>query len=559
MLYRLHLLQPMWRQMLLAAALPYISLLLWILPLLIFSSGENSLMAHDEGLYAWRARQMLDSGDWIAPWGNAHHKTPGPYWLIAVSYKLFGISEASGRIPTMIAAIFSLLLIYEIGKILLGKKVAWLAGAILSVEFLWLQYCRLGTPDLPMILLVLLAIWSLLKAELHPKYYYFWSFLAGLSLGLGFLVRSFMILLPIMALFPYLIWEHRRHRHLANPILYLGLIVGLIPTLGWLWFNWLRYGNLSYGQLFKFVVDLGSDDRNHNGAFFYVWNIPLKSFPWFFLSLLGLVLALRRPLPRYHLILVGFPLVLFAELSLFSTRLPHYSLCLYPFIAMLAAVGLNWLGRIYQIGFTYQNISPQSLHKKGRRNLLTPFAKIARDLPRNLSYVCGVLGIVLILGGIVALTSGNADIRKYSPLGLIVGLAWLIMPVVWIGRYHFGYKFLTARYWVASWLIPCWLALAVAGNMGLLGDYNPVFRAFLQQRAIASILQTHPIYFVQVGGKNAVLLNLYTPIHAQRVETISQVPTFSYAWIYTKKPPELSKPHRVLGTVKDYRLIQVLP
>ncbi|NDJ20806.1 phospholipid carrier-dependent glycosyltransferase [Nostoc sp. B(2019)] len=559
MLYRLQLLQPMWRQMRLAGALPYISLLLWILPLLLFSSGENSLMAHDEGLYAWRARQMFDSGDWIAPWGNAHHKTPGPYWLIAASYQLFGISEASGRIPTMIAGIFSLLLVYEIGKILLGKKVAWLAGAILSVEFLWLQYCRLGTPDLPMILLVLLAIWSLLKAELHPKYCYFWTFIAGLSLGLGFLVRSFMILLPIMALFPYLIWEHRRHRHLANPILYLGLVVGLIPTLGWLWFNWLRYGNLSYGHLLKFVVDLGSEDRNHNGAFFYVWNIPLKSFPWFFLSLLGLVVALRRPLPRYQLILVGFPLVLFAELSLFSTRLPHYSLCLYPFIAMLAAVGLNWLGRIYQIGLTYRKISPQSLLLKGRKNLLTPFAKIAGDLPRNLSYACGVLGIVLLLGGTVALASANADIRKYSPLGLIVGLAWLIMPVVWIGRYRFGYKFLTARYWVASWLIPCWLALAVAGSMGLLGDYNPVYRTFLQQRAIASIIQTHPIYFVQVGGKNAVLLNFYTPIHAQRVDTISQVPAFSYAWIYTKKPPELSTSHRVLGTVKDYQLIQVLP
>ncbi len=541
----------------LAAAFPYISLLILTLPLLLFSSGQNSLMAHDEGLYAWRARQMFDSGDWIAPWGNAHHKTPGPYWLIAASYKLFGISEASGRIPTMIAGIFSLLLIYEIGKILLGKKVAWLAGAILSVEFLWLQYCRLGTPDVLMILLVLLTIWSLLKAELHPKYYYFWSFIAGLSLGLGFLIRSFMIFLPIMALLPYLIWEHRRHRHLSNPILYLGLLVGLIPTLGWLWFNWLRYGNLSYGQLFKFVVELGSEDRNHNGVLFYVWNIPLKSFPWFFLSLLGLVLALRRPLPRYHLILVGFPVALFAELSLFSTRLSHYSLCLYPFIAMLAAVGLDWLSKIYQIRLTQGKIPPESPLQQGKRNLSNPFARVARNLPRNLSYACGVLGILLLLGSIFALAS--ADIRKYAPLGFIVGLAWLIMPVVWIGRYHFGQKFLTTRYWVASWLIPCWLALAVAGSMGLLGDYNPVFRTFFQQRAIASIIQTHPIYFVQVGGKNAVLLNFYTPVHGQRVDTISQIPAFNYAWIYTKNPPELSSPHRILGTVRDYQLIQVLP
>jgi len=99
-------------------------------------------MAHDEGLYASRARLMFDSGDWIAPWEKPHHKTPGPYWLIASSYKLLGISDTSARLPSMIAGIFSLWLVYEIGKIMLGKKLAWLAAAILSVEFLWLQYCR---------------------------------------------------------------------------------------------------------------------------------------------------------------------------------------------------------------------------------------------------------------------------------------------------------------------------------------------------------------------------------------------------------------------------------
>ncbi|WP_341527525.1 glycosyltransferase family 39 protein [Nostoc sp. UHCC 0302] len=560
MLYRLRSLQPIWRQMRLSVAFPYITLLLWILPLLLFNSGQNSLMAHDEGLYAWRARQMLDSGDWIAPWGNAHHKTPGPYWIIASCYKLFGISEFSGRIPNMIAGILVLFLVYEISKILLAKNLAWLTGAILSIEFLWLQYCRLGTPDMPMILLVLLAIFSLIKAELYPKYSHFWTLIAGLSFGLGFLVRSFMIFVPIIALLPYLVLEHRRHRHLINPLLYLGFVVGLIPTFSWLWFNWQRYGNVSFEQLFKFVLDLGSDDRNHNGAFFYIWNIPLKSFPWFFFSLLGLVLVLRRPIPRYHLILVGFPLVMFAELSLFSTRLSHYSLCIYPFIAMLAAVGLNWLGRIYETGLIQKDIPTQSPLKKGGNIFIPPFLRVAGgNLPRNLSYATGVLGILLLLGAIFVFVWGSADIRKYAILGLIVGLGWLILPVVWISRYHFGQKFLTARYWIAGWLIPCWLALAVAGSLGLLGDYNPVYRTFLQQKAIASVLQTHPIYFVQLGGKNSVLLNFYTPIHGERVNTISQLPASSYAWIYTKNSLEPSKPYRILGKVQDYQLIQVIP
>lgn len=535
MLYKIHLLQPMWRRICQMAVFPYISLLVLLLPLLLFSSGQNSLMAHDEGLYAWRSRRMFDSGDWIAPWGNVHHKTPGPYWLIAIAYQLFGVSELSVRIPSMIAGILAILIIYEIGKIILNKKLAWLAAAILSVEFLWLQYCRLGTPDVPMIFLVILAIWSFLKAELHPQYRYFWSLIAGVSLGLGFLLRSFMIFVPIIALLPYLIGEHRRHRHLANPILYLGFVVGLIPTLSWLWFNWLRYGNGSFEELFKFVVQQNSQPRYPSSIFFYVWNVPLKSFPWGFFSLFGLFLVLRRPIPRYHLLLVGFPVVLFVELSIFSTRLSHYSLCLFPFIAMLAAIGLDWLARIYQIGLTKKNI------------------------PRNLSYASGVLGILFLLAGIVAFAWDNADIQKYAILGWIVGLSWLILPLIWIARYRFNQKFLTARYWVAGWLIPCWLALAVAGSLGLLSDYNPRYRAFFQQSAIASILQTHPIYFVQVGGKNSVLLNFYTPIHGKQVDTVSQLPAFSYAWINTNQTPQVSTPHRIVGAVQNYQLIQVLP
>ncbi|MEH2307201.1 ArnT family glycosyltransferase [Nostoc sp.] len=552
MFYKLHILRYIWRQTRLVGLLPYLSLLLWILPLLLFTSGHNSLMAHDEALYASRARLMFDSGNWITPWTTAHHKTPGPYWLIASFYKLFGMSDTSARLPSMIASIFSLWLVYEIGKIMLGKKLGWLAAAILSVEFLWLQYSRLSTPDIPMVLLVLLAILSLIKTESYPKYRYFWSFIAGLSLGLGFLVRSFMIFLPIIALFPYLIWEHRRHHHLTNPFLYLGFFVGLIPTCVWLYLSWLHYGNQSFEELLKFVMQLGSENNYRNDRLFYLWNILLKGFPWAFFGLLGLFLTIRRPIPRYQLILVGFPLILFCELSLFSTRLPHYSLCLYPFIALFASVGLNWLGSIYQTGIT-----PPLPFEKDKINILSLFAK--KNFPRNLSYGFGGLGFLLVIASIGIFSWGSFDFRKYATIGLAMGLGWLILPVVWISRYHFGKKFLTARYWIAGWLIPCWLALATIGSIGLLSDYNHVLKTFLQQSAIASTLQSHPTYYVEIDQKTEVLFEFYLPIHAQQVASISQIPALSYAWIYSDQSPKLSRPHRILGTVKEYQLIQFLP
>ncbi|WP_414512905.1 hypothetical protein [Nostoc sp. PCC 9305] len=45
----------------------------------------------------------------------------------------------------------------------------------------------------------------------------------------------------------------------------------------------------------------------------------------------------------------------------------------------------------------------------------------------------------------------------------------------------------------------------------------------------------------------------------EQVASISQIPVLSYAWIYADQPAKLPQSYRILGTVKEYQLIQVLP
>ena len=52
--------------------------------------SSQSLIAHDEGLYAGRAKLILESDNWFTPFGYPHYKTLGSYWIIALSFKLFG-------------------------------------------------------------------------------------------------------------------------------------------------------------------------------------------------------------------------------------------------------------------------------------------------------------------------------------------------------------------------------------------------------------------------------------------------------------------------------------
>ena len=518
----------------LIAALPYISLLVWLVPLLVFNHQQQSLIAHDEGIYAWRARWIVEYSDWLNPAIIHYGKTPGIYWLIASSFSLFGISEITARLPSMVFSIISALLIYEIGKIIINKQVGWLAAAILSIEFFWLQYSRMSVPDIPLASFVLLGICCLLKAELHPKTRLLWGFGVGLSFGLGFLIRSYMVFLPMLALMPYLIWEHRRHRHLTNPAIYLGLLVGLLPTIYWLFTSWAYYRTTKFTEMFDFIVHLNSEERNGNSIFYYVWNIPAKAFPWAFMALFGLKIALTNPIPRYQLLLAGFPIILFIEISLFSTRIPHYALTLYPFIALLAALALDWLGK------NYQN----------------------KSLPRTLSYIIGSLSCLLLVASLIALTGVaipvTSEIQKYAAITFALGLGWLSVPLVWIGYHKFGQQFLTAKYWVAGWLIAPWLALSVAGITGFLGDYNPEIKAFLQQPSVASVVQNHLINFVEGGGKTGVLLRFYTPHLGKVAENVSDLPTASYAWVKSEVASKSNSSYNAIGTIRDVQLVQVI-
>lgn len=531
----------------------YLSLITWVIPLLLFHSDSLSMMAQDEAMYGIRARWMLESGDWITPmsWGElVYEKTPGYYWCLGLFYKVLGINEFSSRLPAQIACVLSILLTYEIAKILVGnKRIAWLSAAILAVSFLWFQGSSLATANIPTVCIALFGIWCLLKAELSEKFRFYWSFAAGFSIGIGFLFRGQLIFLPFIGLLPYLILKHRDHRHLTNPMLYLGFIFSLTPTIIWFYLSWQRHGQIVFDQFFALVSRISLEQRNNHSPLYYLWNIPLKAFPWPIFSIIGFFIVLRKSVARKYnkLVLVGYPLVILIIISLVSTRLPHYALILYPFLAILAAIAVDWLGTIYE---------QHNLQGKG--------------FVRNLSYAFGLLGVLLLIIGTAIysgiLDIGNSeelDIQKVSLIGIVLGSGWLSLPILWFVRHHLKQKFLTANFWFAGLLVPCWLAIATAGGVGLLGNYNPDIKSFLQQKEVASAIQNQQINFVvretealtTGGDKTLLLLTFYTPLWGKRYHQLSQLPSGSYAWV----SPEFnlaSERYRSLGNFRQWRLIR---
>src|SRR5436309_9666920 len=109
----------------------YLLLLLTWAALFLPNLGGPSLWDIDEGNNAEAAREMLASGNWIVPTFNYQLRVDKPallYWCQIGAYRAFGVSEFAARLPSALAAMIAVLLIYELGRSMFGPASGLLAG-----------------------------------------------------------------------------------------------------------------------------------------------------------------------------------------------------------------------------------------------------------------------------------------------------------------------------------------------------------------------------------------------------------------------------------------------
>src|SRR3989338_10247962 len=81
--------------------------------------GSSPLLEIDEAIYAEVAREAFISGDYFSTYYNFEtefSKPPFQYWLLQISYAIFGINEWAVRLPLFIMALGVLFLTYRFGK-----------------------------------------------------------------------------------------------------------------------------------------------------------------------------------------------------------------------------------------------------------------------------------------------------------------------------------------------------------------------------------------------------------------------------------------------------------
>ena len=96
-----------------------------------------SLMDDVDAVQAQIARNMLQSGDWVTARLDGIpylEKSPLKYWMMAISFAIFGAHDWAARIPLALSAIALSWLTMRFGAWAFGRKAGFYAGLILATS-----------------------------------------------------------------------------------------------------------------------------------------------------------------------------------------------------------------------------------------------------------------------------------------------------------------------------------------------------------------------------------------------------------------------------------------
>jgi 4-amino-4-deoxy-L-arabinose transferase-like glycosyltransferase len=186
-----------------AARIAWAILILATLYVCYFSHlGAIGFVGPDEPRYAWIARDMVETGDWVTPrlYGKPwFEKPPLFYWGAALSFKLFGVSEAAARLPSALSALLATLALAWLALRLYGAETARWLLLLLPTTVGMIGFSHAAATDMPFsgmltIAMVCSAVVLGLTRNEHtpivPRTRWPALFLFGFFLGLAVLAKG---------------------------------------------------------------------------------------------------------------------------------------------------------------------------------------------------------------------------------------------------------------------------------------------------------------------------------------------------------------------------------
>ena len=395
--------------------------------LFFYNLGGYSLKEPDEGRYAEIPREMVEQGNYLVPhldYVRYFEKPPLLYWACAASYKIFGVSEWSFRLPNAVFAVLCVLATWLLAARLFSMEAGFLSAVILMTSFGFFGMARIATIDMLFSFLLSVAVFSFNE--------FYWTgmrrflYVLSVSLALAVLAKGpAAVILPAVTVVIFLLTE-KRFSFFKEVASWQALVVFVAIAVPWFVIICVKER-----EFFRFffidqnILRFVTTRHNRSGPLYYFLPVLFGGlFPW---SVFIPRAAARFWKMRELRLLSIWCCVVFVFFSFSGSKLPPYILPLFPaasvilgcLIAEMRRERIQPVGETIVYAFFLALVAVAGLAMwYGRADLLLSDVAGSASLPEGFNSLSLWMLAVSLLA-LVALTAQEAR----GPTGLFVLLA----------------------------------------------------------------------------------------------------------------------------------------
>ncbi len=407
--------------------------------------GVLGFIGPDEPRYAWIARAMMETHDWVTPrlYGKPwFEKPPLFYWGAGLCFKWFGVSEAAARLPSAFSALLATLALAWLALRLYGAQTARWLLLLLPTTVGMIGFSHAAATDMPfsgmftVAMVCAAVILGLTRDENTPilrSTLLLALILFGFFLGLAVLAKGpAAIILCGGAVAFWALFTKRRHEALwlLHPVAIAAFLVTALP-----WYVLCARRNPDFLRVFliehNFKRYLTPEFQHIQPFWFYLPVVLIALLPWTALFLWSAVHGSIRLLRTrcanqstwFLTCWAGFCIVFF---SISRSKLPGYILPALPALALILAHSLaamskipRWLLRVALWLFSLVLFLPLVFIE-----LVAPH--FSRGNPR---FVTGVCVMVALMGAANLLLASFARLAREKGLLPLLAAA-CVLPIL---------------------------------------------------------------------------------------------------------------------------------
>lgn len=299
-----------------------------------------------ESNYALTAREMLLSGDWLSPQIYGQYWFDKPifyYWVVAASFKIFGISELAARIGSAVFAALGVTLVYWFAAKVSTVKKGLIAAVILATSLQYIVFAKLIHTDTALFFFANAVLVCFYLGFIRYKNTRNWYFLIYPCAAMAVLTKGPVgVLLPAMIIFAFLLAQ-KNWREVKKMYLLRGFIIFAVVALPWYVLMYAKHGATFIETFFgihNYLRATVSEHPRSNVFFYYPLLLMAATLPWTGLGLLsfyhGALAAWRNRcvLSRFCLIWIGVYILFYSAMA---TKYPTYIFpVLFPLAVLIA-------------------------------------------------------------------------------------------------------------------------------------------------------------------------------------------------------------------------------